>query len=109
MKKSKISLDTVEVFPITPLEFKKPLRDERFLEKANTSFRYGFPDFHIPISNVFYIKSLLKEKLGYDIPIYYLEALLIEEKLLTKDGNVPKPPPSEEVTDKTQASEEPLT
>lgn len=68
------------------------------------------PKFHIPRSDVFYIKALIKERLGYDLPVLYVEQLLIDEGMLTKGGNPVRVEPatsSEEATEKTQESETP--
>lgn len=80
--------------PITLEHYKKPLREERWLERANTAFRNGLPDFHIPRSDVFYIKILIRDKLGYDLPVLLVEQLLIEEGLLNKYGSPIKKDPA---------------
>lgn len=72
--------------PKTFDHYKKPLRPEMWLERANTAFRQGIPTFHIPRSDVFYIKALIRDKLGYDLPVLMVERLLIEEGMLTEGG-----------------------
>jgi hypothetical protein len=78
------NLDFPQVFPITPEHYKNPLPAEKWLERANYAFRTGIPDFHIPRSDIFYIKALIKEKLGYDLPVLYVEQLLIQEGMIER-------------------------
>ena len=105
--KYKNMLDFETQSSITLEHYKKPLREERWLEKANTAFREGLPRYHIPRSDVFYIKVLIRDRLGYDLPVLLVEQMLIEEGLLGKGGNPLPKPPSEEALDKTQETENP--
>lgn len=105
--KYKNKLDFPYMTAITLEQYKTPMREERWLEKANTAFRQGIPQWHIPRSDVFYIKILIRDRLGYDLPVLLVEQMLIEEGLLGKGGNPLPKPPSEEALDKTQETENP--
>ena len=78
------NLDIPEVSYITPEKYKNnPLPPEKWLERANYAFREGLPKFHIPRSDIFYIKVAIREATGYDLPVLYVEQLLIQEGLIS--------------------------
>ena len=85
---SKIPVDILEQARITMLTDPLPVPKDDWLGRVALGLTEdGRLNFHLPRSEVFYIRSLLLSRFETAFPVLYVERLLQEEGMLTDAGN----------------------